>query len=89
MISREIRQPSGEEGETVTPSTFVRRPRWFTQTLRDAQEYVETPRSTFIDNKHDIDEKHSRFRAFQLLRGNKSIGMVGCHGGWVHLHHEE
>ena len=28
----------------------VRKPRWFTQTLRDAQEYVEAPRSTFRES---------------------------------------
>jgi hypothetical protein len=28
-------QPSAEEEETLSPSNSVRRPRWFTQTLRD------------------------------------------------------
>jgi hypothetical protein len=51
VISRAVQQPSGEEGETVAPSTSVRRPRWFTQTLRDAQEHVETPRSTFRERR--------------------------------------
>jgi hypothetical protein len=51
MISREVQQPSGKEGETVAPSTSVKRPRWFTQTLRDAQEHVETPRSTFRESR--------------------------------------
>jgi hypothetical protein len=35
MISRGY-QPSGEERETIAPSTSIRRPQWFTQTLRDA-----------------------------------------------------
>jgi hypothetical protein len=39
--------PLGKERETVAPSTSFRRPRWFTQTLREAHEHVETPRSTF------------------------------------------
>jgi hypothetical protein len=37
VISKVVQQPSGEEGETGAPSTSVRRPRWFSQTLRDAQ----------------------------------------------------
>jgi hypothetical protein len=44
-------QPSGEEEETLAPSSSVRRPRWFTQTLRDAQEYVGAPRSTFRESR--------------------------------------
>jgi hypothetical protein len=44
-------QPSGEEEEPLAPSSSVRRPKWFTQTLRDAQEYVETPRSTFRESR--------------------------------------
>jgi hypothetical protein len=51
VTSRAVQQPSGEEEETIAPSTSVRRPRWFTQTLRDAQEYVEAPRSTFRERK--------------------------------------
>jgi hypothetical protein len=51
MISRVGQQPSGEGGEIVAPSTSIRRTRWFTQTLKDAQEHVETPRSTFIESK--------------------------------------
>jgi len=35
------------EEETVDPSSFVKGPRWFTQTLRGSQEYVEALRSTF------------------------------------------
>jgi hypothetical protein len=38
--------PLGEE-EPLAPSSSVRRTRWFTQTLRDVQEYIEAPRSTF------------------------------------------
>jgi hypothetical protein len=44
------KQPSSEE-ETLAPSTSVMRPRWFTQTLRDVEEYVEAPRSTFREIK--------------------------------------
>jgi hypothetical protein len=29
-ISKAVQQPLGEEEETLAPSTFVRRPRWFT-----------------------------------------------------------
>jgi hypothetical protein len=50
-ISSSGQQPSGEEEETLAPSSSVRRPRWFTQTLRDAQEYVGAPRSTFRESR--------------------------------------
>jgi hypothetical protein len=43
-------QPSGDEEELAPPSS-VRRPRWFTQTLRDAQEHVEAPKSTFRESR--------------------------------------
>jgi hypothetical protein len=46
VIFKEVQQPSGGKGETVFPCTCVKRPRWFTQTLKDDQEHVETPRST-------------------------------------------
>jgi hypothetical protein len=44
-------QPSGEEEERSTPSSSVRRPRWFMQTLRDAKEHVEAPSSTFRESR--------------------------------------
>jgi hypothetical protein len=44
-------QPSSEEEEPLAPSSSIRRPRSFTQTLRDALEYVETPRSTFRERR--------------------------------------
>jgi hypothetical protein len=37
-------QPLG--GEELAPSSSVRSPKWFTQTLKDAQERVEALRST-------------------------------------------
>jgi hypothetical protein len=40
-----------EVEEQSTPSTSVRRPRWFEQTLRDAREHVEPPRSTFRESR--------------------------------------
>jgi hypothetical protein len=43
-------QPSGGE-EELAPSISVRRPRWFMQTLRDAQEHVEAPRSIFRESR--------------------------------------
>jgi hypothetical protein len=46
------KQPSGEEEGPLTPSSSVRRPQWFTHTLRVAHEYVETPRSTFKERIH-------------------------------------
>jgi hypothetical protein len=51
IFSKEIQQLSGEQEETRAPSTYVRRPQWFSRTLRDAQEHVETPRSTFRESK--------------------------------------
>jgi hypothetical protein len=36
VISREVQQLSGEEGEIGAPSTSIKRPQWFSQTLRDA-----------------------------------------------------
>jgi hypothetical protein len=36
VISKATQQPSGEEGEIGPPSTSIRRPQWFSQTLRDA-----------------------------------------------------
>jgi hypothetical protein len=33
--------------EELTPSSSVRRPRWFMQTLKDAQEHVEVPMIIF------------------------------------------
>jgi hypothetical protein len=43
-------QPSGGE-EELAPSSSVRRPRWFEQTLKDAQEHVEAPRSTVRESR--------------------------------------
>jgi hypothetical protein len=43
-------QPSGGE-EELAPSNSIRRPRWFTQTLKDAQEHVEAPRSIFKESR--------------------------------------
>jgi transposase InsO family protein len=43
-------QPSGEE-EQLAPSKSARRPRWFEQTLRDAQEHVEAPKTTFRESR--------------------------------------
>jgi hypothetical protein len=40
VISRAITQPSSEQRETGTPTTYVKRPRWFSRTLRNAQEHV-------------------------------------------------
>jgi hypothetical protein len=51
VISRAVQEPLGEEGETRAPSTSGQRPQWFTQTLRDAQEHVESPRSTFRESR--------------------------------------
>jgi hypothetical protein len=50
LTSKAVQQPSSEE-ETVAPSTSVRRSQWFTQTLRNYQEYVEAPESTFIKKR--------------------------------------
>jgi hypothetical protein len=36
VVSNSWQQPSGEEEETSSHSSFVKRPRWFTQTLRDS-----------------------------------------------------
>ena len=47
MTSKAVQQPSSEEEETLAPSTSIKRPQWFTQTLSDAEEYVEAPRKTF------------------------------------------
>jgi hypothetical protein len=43
-------QPSGGE-EELAPSSSVRRPSWYELTLRDAQEKVEAPRSTFRESR--------------------------------------
>jgi hypothetical protein len=43
-------QPSSDE-ESLTPPSSVRRPLWSTQTLRDAQEHVEAPKSTFKESR--------------------------------------
>jgi len=51
MASSLGQRPLGEEEETLAPSSFFRRPRWFTQTSRDAREYVEAPRSMFRESK--------------------------------------
>jgi hypothetical protein len=40
-----------EVEEQSSPWTSVKRPRWFERTLRDAQEHVEPPRSTFRESK--------------------------------------
>jgi hypothetical protein len=39
------------EEEELSPSIFVKRPRWFMQTLRDAQECIEIPRSIFRESR--------------------------------------
>jgi hypothetical protein len=44
-------QTPEEVEEQSTPSTSVRRPRWFEQTLQDAQEHVEPPRTTFRESR--------------------------------------
>jgi hypothetical protein len=49
-ISSSGRKTSGEE-ETLAPSSFISRPPWFTQTLRDAQEYVGAPWRTFRESR--------------------------------------
>jgi hypothetical protein len=36
VTSKAVQQPSSEEEKAVIPSTSVKRPRWFTQTLKDA-----------------------------------------------------
>jgi hypothetical protein len=43
-------QPLGGE-EELSPSSSVRRPSWYELTLRDAQEKVEAPRSTFRERR--------------------------------------
>jgi hypothetical protein len=43
-------QPSGGE-EELAPSSPIKRPKWFMQTLKDAQKHVEAPRSTFGESK--------------------------------------
>jgi hypothetical protein len=40
-----------EEEEQSTPSTLVRRPRWFEHTLQVAREHVEPPKSTFRESR--------------------------------------
>ena len=40
-----------EVEEQSTPLTSVKRPKWFEQTLRDAREHVEPPRSTFRESR--------------------------------------
>ena len=35
----------------LAPSNFVRRPRWFEQTLRDAWEHVEASRRSFRESR--------------------------------------
>jgi hypothetical protein len=40
-----------EVQEQSVPSTSIRRPRWFEQTLRDAQEHVEPPSTTFQESR--------------------------------------
>jgi hypothetical protein len=42
-------QTSGGE-EELSPSNSIRRPNWFEMTLRDDQEQVEAPRSTFRES---------------------------------------
>jgi hypothetical protein len=51
VISKAVQQPSSEEGEIRAPSTSIKRPQWFSQTLSDAQEHVETPKSTFRESR--------------------------------------
>jgi hypothetical protein len=43
-------QPLGGE-DHLPPSSFVRRPSWYELKLRDAQEQVEAPRSTFSERR--------------------------------------
>jgi hypothetical protein len=65
VISKAVQQPSGEEGERVAPSTSFTRPRCFTQTLRDAQEYVEIPRSKFRERRPS-----KKFLGYMALMSN-------------------
>ena len=44
-------QPSREEEEELAPTSSIRRPRWFEQTLRDAREHFDAPRSTFSERR--------------------------------------
>jgi hypothetical protein len=63
-----------EVEEQSTPSTLVRRPRWFEQNLRDAREHVEPTRTTFRESRPprkfstymDLMTNIIDFRAFQL-----------------------
>jgi hypothetical protein len=64
MTSRAVQQPSGE-AETIAPSTSIKRPQWFTQTFRDAQEYVEALRSTFRESRPS-----KKFRDYMALMSN-------------------
>jgi hypothetical protein len=79
-------QPSGGE-EELAPSSSVRRPRWFMQTLRDAQEHVEAPRSIFRESRPP--KKFPNFVALMssIIDSESSSvqeevdqGLVGCHG---------
>jgi hypothetical protein len=84
-------------GRELAPSSSVRRPRWFEQTLKDAQEHVEAPKSTFKESRPPrkfpnymalmssiIDVEPSSFSGSRKIKG-----LAGYHDGGVHLHHEE
>jgi hypothetical protein len=57
-------QPSSGE-EELAPSNFVKKPSGFELTLRDAQEQVEAPRSTFRQR-----ETSKKFPNFMALMSN-------------------
>jgi hypothetical protein len=80
-------QPSGGE-EELSPSSFVRRPSWYELTLRDAQEQVEAPRSTFRERRPP--KKFPNFVALMssiidsesssVQEATRPTGLEGCHG---------
>ena len=85
MTSSLRQQPLGKEEEPPFPTNSIMRPRWFTQTLRDAQEHVKALGTTFKGSKpskkfpnymalisNNIDSKPS---SFQMQQTNRFGGM--------------
>jgi len=46
----EVEKSHRQAKKTLTPSSFVRRPQWLTQTLRNVEEYFKAPKSTFRES---------------------------------------
>jgi hypothetical protein len=55
VVEDEEQEASKVEPGSLVPSTSVKRPRWFSQNLRDSQEHVQTPRITFRESKALLD----------------------------------